>query len=111
MPVFSLRSQRLRGEFLNRRLPENHKLPNEPRFADTPPWGAPRPTKRTQQPLEDNGSQIDRVSIFGRTYLIDFTGKSWVCSAKFAFPSPSAPGVPPTAESPAACVQRGAKDA
>jgi hypothetical protein len=30
MPLFSLRSQRLRGEFLSRRLPENHGIPKEP---------------------------------------------------------------------------------
>ena len=30
MPVFSLRSQRLSGEFPNHRPPENHRLPNEP---------------------------------------------------------------------------------
>ena len=38
MPVFSLRSQRLSGEALKHRLPENHKLPNEPRFAGTSQW-------------------------------------------------------------------------
>jgi hypothetical protein len=52
MPVFSLCSQRLRGEFLNHRLPEDHGIPKEPSpifghfAAGRTPWSAPGPLAR-----------------------------------------------------------------
>jgi hypothetical protein len=58
MPVFSPCSQRLGGEALNHRLPENHGIPKEPSpifghsiVGRLPSSGSarahPRPTKRT----------------------------------------------------------------
>ena len=92
MPVFCLRSQRLRGEFLSHRLSENHGMPKEPSpilghsaVGRTPPTApgplarlgssTPRPTKCPSNLLKKRDRKFERVSIFGRTYLIDFTGK------------------------------------